>query len=432
MYYRHRHWNNLQPRKTAAQKLDSKYRGANTLIIRFFYSLSEFQLKLLFAKYERHFGKEKRKYAEDAYPHWKRGTKGTSTETVERLIKLVPQVLSTADRYSIIKKLWSGFRVRETIRISMHPNSCNDLLVETLTERILRGTTVRIPESLNETLTWLYDEDSIAIKMTLESLEMEDAVLVTNALLMRVDEIKKAAQKADGLDFCSYVSLALPFANITIEISNSKALKTMSENPRDDLSKKDGQIVPQNDQKPVIIQNPGDLLGDALKLLPQKKAEELMGKASEEALRLQVKQKEIQIDREAFKVNIDNVVGGAQRAAEDKNIEFEVKHEQTSAHGRSTVHVKTVPQQPPQQESKFGMKCFIATVCYDDMYHPDLDSLRKFRDSVLVKTSAGQNFVVWYYRNGEMLAQKLRSSAFSRRAVKMLLSSFVRLYRALS
>jgi hypothetical protein len=57
-----------------------------------------------------------------------------------------------------------------------------------------------------------------------------------------------------------------------------------------------------------------------------------------------------------------------------------------------------------QIESKSGGTCFVATVAYGDPSHPDVVLLRRFRDEVLVRYTAGRAFIAWYWRTGPRLA----------------------------
>ena len=54
-----------------------------------------------------------------------------------------------------------------------------------------------------------------------------------------------------------------------------------------------------------------------------------------------------------------------------------------------------------------GGGCFIATAVYGDYDHPQVRVLRRFRDRVLVKSTAGRRFVRWYYRAGPKMAELL-------------------------
>jgi len=60
-------------------------------------------------------------------------------------------------------------------------------------------------------------------------------------------------------------------------------------------------------------------------------------------------------------------------------------------------------------DTELGGEGFVATVAYGSSEHKDLDDLRWFRDSVLVRSSAGRSLVGYYYRYGPHAARWLDS-----------------------
>jgi len=55
-----------------------------------------------------------------------------------------------------------------------------------------------------------------------------------------------------------------------------------------------------------------------------------------------------------------------------------------------------------------GGFCFIATAVYGDYDHPNVRRLRTYRDQVLARSSAGKQFIAWYYKNGPKLVRLQR------------------------
>ena len=52
-------------------------------------------------------------------------------------------------------------------------------------------------------------------------------------------------------------------------------------------------------------------------------------------------------------------------------------------------------------------KCFVATVCYENPNHPSLNTLRRYRDEVLIKYYMGRNFIHFYYKHGPKAAASI-------------------------
>ena len=55
-------------------------------------------------------------------------------------------------------------------------------------------------------------------------------------------------------------------------------------------------------------------------------------------------------------------------------------------------------------------KCFVATVCFGENA-PETTALRNWRDTYLVEKEWGRKFIVWYYENGEKIAEIADRSA---------------------
>ncbi len=143
----------------------------------------------------------------------------------------------------------------------------------------------------------------------------------------------------------------------------------------------------------------GSLLDQSLSRLSEGQINNLLEKAAEEALRLDVKAQE---------QNLDYVIGR-------KEIENHIDtFNQLDRNGKLTRHkveadIKTGAGNM-KIESKYGPTCFVATVAYGNQDHPDVVFLRKFRDEVLVKSSKGRSFIDWYWRTGPKLAQTIKQS----------------------
>ncbi|HRK01704.1 MAG TPA: hypothetical protein PLH57_03505 [Oligoflexia bacterium] len=69
--------------------------------------------------------------------------------------------------------------------------------------------------------------------------------------------------------------------------------------------------------------------------------------------------------------------------------------------------------------------CFIATAAFGDEWHPRVNTLREFRDRILLKTALGTSFVNWYYSWSPKKAEWLKSRPWARAAVRTALLPLV-------
>jgi hypothetical protein len=139
-----------------------------------------------------------------------------------------------------------------------------------------------------------------------------------------------------------------------------------------------------------------------------------MEKAGEEALRLEVKNRE---------QNMDYVVG--KKAIEDHIDTFNMLDKSGKMTRQSvTSDIKTGAGNM-RIESKSGATCFVASVAYDDPNHPDVMFLRSFRDNVLSQSAYGQSFTAWYWKHGPELAKFVGKSAVLRNGSRLIISGIV-------
>jgi hypothetical protein len=158
----------------------------------------------------------------------------------------------------------------------------------------------------------------------------------------------------------------------------------------------------------------GSLIETSLSRLNKNQVQNLMAKAAEEALRLEVKNRE---------QNMDYVVG--RKATEDHIDTFNMLDKSGKMTRQSvTSDIKTGAGNM-RIESKAGATCFVASVAYDDPNHPDVMFLRGFRDTVLSNSAGGKAFIEWYWRNGPKLAKFVGQSMVLRNISRFLIARIV-------
>lgn len=140
----------------------------------------------------------------------------------------------------------------------------------------------------------------------------------------------------------------------------------------------------------------GTLIDNALSRLNSDQVQNLVAKAGDEALRLEVKHREQNMDYIAGKRDIDNHIDAFKIL--DKNGKFTRNIVETDVKtGAGNMKIT----------SKSGATCFVASMAYGDINHPDVILLRSYRDNVLNKHAIGRSFIAWYWRNGPKLADAI-------------------------
>jgi len=165
--------------------------------------------------------------------------------------------------------------------------------------------------------------------------------------------------------------------------------------------------------------NSTSLINHALANLDKDQARNLMAKAGEKALELEVRKRTQDMDYVSGKREIDNHVQA-----------FDILNKQS---GRLTRQVVTSEVNTGagkmKIESKSGATCFVATAAYGDANHPDVAYLRQFRDEVLSKTITGRTFIRAYWLTGPLMAYSIGWSKYLRSCAKWGIGRFVNTLR---
>lgn len=141
----------------------------------------------------------------------------------------------------------------------------------------------------------------------------------------------------------------------------------------------------------------GALIEQAIANLNPDQMGNLMAKAADEALRLEVKGREQNLDYVAGKKTIEDHIDTFSMLEKGKEGKF------TTVRQTVVSDVKTGAGNM-RIESKFGGVCFVATAAYGDADHANVRFLRAFRDDCLTYSSGGRAFIDWYWRVGPRLA----------------------------
>ncbi len=163
----------------------------------------------------------------------------------------------------------------------------------------------------------------------------------------------------------------------------------------------------------------GSLIDQAFSRLDEQQAQGLVLKAAEEALRLEVKNRE-QVMEYRF----------GKQAAEDHIETFNMIERQGPLTRQKVVSDIKTGAGNMRIESKSGMNCFVATVAYNDSDHPDVTFLRRYRDEVLSGSAFGNVFIAWYWKNGPKIAEMVRTSAILKFTARSTIATIVRVLRA--
>tara|TARA_R110002094_G_scaffold8454_7_gene17957 strand:+ start:2946 stop:4181 length:1236 start_codon:yes stop_codon:yes gene_type:complete len=393
-----------------------------------FFQLDARTLNKVMTEYGTLHGQGKRSYAEATYQKWKRGYVKMGGDISDRLVRLVPQFLDFDQKYALVLKLQSRLQPPEATRVWISPTTGLGPAIAAVMAAVEQVGTKDLPAIVQERLKWLADDDAIAAEELLKQIATREAQVAAETVESELRQmLAVASQHTDKLVTGSRL-VSLPGATVEIIFHQnpgaSREHSPMSQPENNSEPSKDLPPQKQNTRQDVVpLRNPNDLLGEALQRMAPAQQEKVLGKATEEALRLQVKSKEGQIDNAMASDKVEGVATAAERLGQTGN-DFSVQAEHRSEHGS----VKVTVSKQSSLTQRVG-KCFVATACYGHYDHPTVVVLRTFRDSVLTRRKPGRLFVAWYYRHSPDAARVIEGSRPLRLATRVVLLPLVALAR---
>lgn len=184
---------------------------------------------------------------------------------------------------------------------------------------------------------------------------------------------------------------------------------------QDKSKEKNSSLIRKNKTDDVT---PQKIFENAMSSLSEEELSELKKKAAEEAMKLEIERRQksdkylmAKEEMRDFSENFDRM--SQTKGGKLKSVKIEQEFE--TATGRAQI--------------KANSACFIATVVYGSVDSQNVVSLREFRDKILLNNEIGFKFVIWYYKNGPILAEIVKTNKKLRLFCKVVLDLLVKLFK---
>ena len=158
-----------------ARKLSEELGGTDKIVKQYLFKLRGAKLNNLLRAYERNFGSNKRKYAEETLPDWRSGKRQMSGLVAERLYGLLPPLMPIKTKYSIAEGLWEHFGPSSSKLLRFGSDATADQLESMVSEHITSVVqNYSIPEHMSERFEWLSSGDVEVKQQILNYLRQTD------------------------------------------------------------------------------------------------------------------------------------------------------------------------------------------------------------------------------------------------------------------
>ena len=261
------------------------YRGIDADVQKIFFALDSATLRRVFARYEKEHGSTKGAYAERTFDSWRVGQVKMGGDISDRLMRIVPAFLDFEQKYELIEKLWSKFRQKTTLNISISPQGGLDRAVEAVIRAIDAATKREIPSAVEERLLWLTDEDAVAAEVLRGQIARREGEIAVRALETELRQLLAIAQCHQDQLVPGIRVVSLQSATVCIHVTQNASPFARTQAVSNPQGRLEGDEADESKQPPrdlVPIQNPNDLLSEALRRMSPQKQEEIIGKATDE------------------------------------------------------------------------------------------------------------------------------------------------------
>lgn len=278
------------------RSLAARFGGIETDVERLFLNLPPAKLRIILRRYEERFGKGPCKYARQTYQKWKSGAVRMSGQTAERLLDLLPPLLSVEQRYDLIRKLRRHYLPRRRLRIFVTVDDWRKRVIAEIDKLIERERRFALPDDLKYTATWLADGSTESAQKMLQAVEEEEARQRTaylEAEFARVDALVRSVKDA-GVTVTHTISI--PQGDIEVQMQSSRApsfvSRLLAQPQEKKMTNRDNELVPVDAIKKALAiqQSRGNLLDVTFDELTDEQKNLLRAKVVEERINLDVAQ----------------------------------------------------------------------------------------------------------------------------------------------
>ena len=166
-----------------AEALSRELGGTDEDVKKYFFSLTNNQIRGILDQYERKFGNSARAYAEKTYPKWKSGKVHMSGMVAERLFNLLPPIMPLEAKFQLTESLWKHVGPSSTknyyVGLDADIEDVSQRVKKHLEEVVIH---YEIPGSMEARFNWLSHGNVLVKQQLLNHFRQQEKLLLQEAL----------------------------------------------------------------------------------------------------------------------------------------------------------------------------------------------------------------------------------------------------------
>jgi hypothetical protein len=305
-------------------------------VAKIFLSLDVETRSTVFRAYRLEFGEKKAEYLRRVYARWQTGDVSIASEMRERLLMFLPPLLSLQDKYAIVKALWNGARLQDTVHLTLSTDSQISTAIAPAQWRLREIRETGFPVAVASAVNWLTSDDAQLAVQLIDRFGHEEDRQVSEVLQTTLEEMQNFLLR-HGTSGSAFHEVKVPGLRITIEMKGA----TVADNTgRGIAARSDASPLQRHEYATLArIENPNDLLGDALRQLSPEMSQEVLATAANAALDIQIKQKKAELDLLISRTKMELATQLVDRPIQP-GVAVDLVDEHRSENGYTRIHVE--------------------------------------------------------------------------------------------
>lgn len=310
-----------------------KFGGIDADVTEAFFNLSPEDLNTVLTLYGERYSEKAADYARFAFPKWRSGERGMAGETLERLLEVVPYVLSFETKKELFYKVRAAYRDREAVIIKVATVEHMTLVHRTVKRIVERAEAQPLPEHVDARLVWLSEGDGFIARQLVAASEEAEGAATAEALRREMGELHRFfLNTLDTRHGMSHV-VTLPCGTVTVEFTRRKKRRWFF---MSDAEQPESNLPARQENRPAK-----DIFEFALqRMVDPEDSQEIVLAAQREHLRLAAKEREGEIDTTQAERELREFVEQMREAARSNTLDVEADASFKRASGTTHVNVK--------------------------------------------------------------------------------------------
>ena len=313
-----------------------KFGGIDEDVTKAFFGLRPVDFEKVLELYEASYGRSAAQYARTAFRKWRSGPTMASGQTLERLLEVVPYVLSFDTKLHLYRKLRDAYRGKESVRLRVSSEEDVALVERTVARIVERAKSQPLPPLVDSRLVWLAIGDGLIARELVAASEEADGVTTAQALRSELPKLRRMFDEMERSHQMEHV-ISLPCGTVTVDFGRKKRRRWFMSN--EELREETKLPARREDQLPARPAR--DIFEFALQsLISPDDSQEIVLAAQREYLRLQAKKVEGEMDAAGAERELKQFIETMREASALQNVSLEASADFKRASGTTRMTVK--------------------------------------------------------------------------------------------